>query len=166
VLLHITYMPRSIGVEVEVALAGVAWLLAALLAPRRLPVVGLVMAALLLWIVVAGRVFGEWQMDDAFISYRYAWNLLHGNGLVYNPGEPVEGYTNFLWTLLSAGAMKLGWNPLPVAQAANILVSQCLIALAYVASAWLVAGPTKDEGRRTTDEGPATDDGRRTTDDR
>jgi arabinofuranosyltransferase len=34
------------------------------------------------------------------ISMRYAWNLSHGLGLVWNPGEYVEGYTNPLMTLL------------------------------------------------------------------
>jgi hypothetical protein len=38
--------------------------------------------------------------DDAMISMRYAWNLSHGSGLVWNPGEYVEGYTNPLMTLL------------------------------------------------------------------
>ncbi len=38
--------------------------------------------------------------DDAMISMRYAWNFSHGNGLVWNPGEFVEGYTNFLMTLI------------------------------------------------------------------
>ena len=37
--------------------------------------------------------------DDAFISFRYARNLLEGHGLVFNPGERVEGYTNLLWVL-------------------------------------------------------------------
>lgn len=32
--------------------------------------------------------------DDMFISYRYAWNLAHGEGLVFNPGERVFGLTN------------------------------------------------------------------------
>lgn len=41
-------------------------------------------------------------MDDAFISFRYAVNLSHGLGLVFNPAERVEGYTNFLWTVLLA----------------------------------------------------------------
>ena len=36
--------------------------------------------------------------DDAMISMRYAYNLAHGNGLVWNPGERVEGITNPLWT--------------------------------------------------------------------
>src|SRR3984893_1394698 len=52
-----------------------------------------------------------WLADDSFISFRYAWNLAHGNGLVYNAGEFVEGYTNLLWTLLIAGAMALGVSP-------------------------------------------------------
>ncbi|MGB7063098.1 MAG: hypothetical protein WBF13_12190, partial [Candidatus Zixiibacteriota bacterium] len=38
--------------------------------------------------------------DDAFISFRYAKNFVEGHGLVYNIGEKVEGYSNFLWTLL------------------------------------------------------------------
>ncbi|HEX8990987.1 MAG TPA: hypothetical protein VF784_04865 [Anaerolineales bacterium] len=38
--------------------------------------------------------------DDAMISMRYAWNLSHGHGLVWNPGERVEGYTNLLLTLI------------------------------------------------------------------
>jgi len=35
--------------------------------------------------------------DDAMISMRYAYNFAHGHGLVWNPGEYVEGYTNPLW---------------------------------------------------------------------
>jgi len=42
------------------------------------------------------------QIDDAYISYRYAANLLRGDGLVYNKGERVEGFTNMLWVLLLA----------------------------------------------------------------
>jgi hypothetical protein len=38
--------------------------------------------------------------DDAMISMRYAYNLSHGMGLVWNPGERVEGYTNLLMVLL------------------------------------------------------------------
>jgi hypothetical protein len=38
--------------------------------------------------------------DDAYISLRYAENFVAGHGLVYNEGEYVEGYTNFLWTIL------------------------------------------------------------------
>ena len=41
--------------------------------------------------------------DDAMISMRYARNLAHGHGLVWNPGEkPVEGITNLLWAVYMA----------------------------------------------------------------
>ncbi len=32
--------------------------------------------------------------DDMFITFRYAWNLVHGQGFVFNPGERVFGLTN------------------------------------------------------------------------
>ncbi|PJZ84088.1 hypothetical protein [Leptospira harrisiae] len=42
----------------------------------------------------------KWICDDAYISFVYARNLFEGSGFVFNLGERVEGYTNFLWTLL------------------------------------------------------------------
>jgi arabinofuranosyltransferase len=53
----------------------------------------------------------RWLCDDAFISFRYAENWVRGHGLVFNPGERVEGYTNFLWTLLMAVGIAAGLNP-------------------------------------------------------
>jgi hypothetical protein len=43
---------------------------------------------------------GYFLVDDSYISFRYARNLAEGHGLVWNPGEPVEGYTNLLWVIL------------------------------------------------------------------
>jgi hypothetical protein len=132
IALHLTYMPRGVVCTVEAALAALGWLLAVALAPRPRPVWGLALAACLLWMVVAGRLLGEWQIDDAYITYRYAWNLAHGYGLIYNVGEAaVEGYTTFLWALLSSAAISLGMHPAAVTQALNIALSQCLLALTY-----------------------------------
>jgi len=51
--------------------------------------------------------------DDAMISMQYARNLASGAGIVWFPGEvPVEGYTNFLWTLWMAGLHRF-----PIAEA-------------------------------------------------
>ena len=50
-------------------------------------------------------------VDDSFISYRYARNLADGLGLVYNAGEHIEGYTNFLFTVMLAGGIKIGIDP-------------------------------------------------------
>jgi len=67
--------------------------------------------------------------EDAFITYRYAENLLAGHGLVYNPGEIVEGYSSFLWTIVLAGLKGLG---VPIQ-----LGSQFLSILAGLALVWL-----------------------------
>jgi hypothetical protein len=53
-----------------------------------------------------------YQVDDAFIVYRYARSLAHGDGFVFNPGERVEGVTCFLWTLALTPFSAAGW-PLP-----------------------------------------------------
>ena len=50
----------------------------------------------------------RWLSDDAFISFRYARNWVDGEGLVFNHGERVEGYTNFLWVLMLAIPYRLG----------------------------------------------------------
>jgi hypothetical protein len=41
-------------------------------------------------------------IDDSMISMVYARNLADGHGLIYQSGEHIEGYTNFLWTLWMA----------------------------------------------------------------
>lgn len=53
----------------------------------------------------------HYVVDDAFISYRYARNLAEGRGLVFNPGERVEGYTNFLWVMLTAAGFAARADP-------------------------------------------------------
>ncbi|MBU6216640.1 MAG: hypothetical protein KGR17_08545, partial [Acidobacteria bacterium] len=48
-----------------------------------------VLSAVAAWVI-------RFAQDDAFITYRYSRNLARGEGLVFNTGERVEGYTNFL----------------------------------------------------------------------
>jgi arabinofuranosyltransferase len=76
------------------------------------------------------RDLGSDAVDDAYISFRYAQNLLNGEGLVFNPGERVEGYTNFLWTIILAAFMRLGLDP--------SAVSIVLGAAFSVGTLWLV----------------------------
>lgn len=61
---------------------------------------------LIIALAVAGFLYNCYgynlTQDDAYISFRYAANFLAGEGLVYNHGEHVEGYTNFLWVMLLA----------------------------------------------------------------
>jgi hypothetical protein len=54
----------------------------------------------------------DFLTDDGYISFRYAKNLAEHGQLVFNLGERVEGYTNFLWTVLLAAGMKVGASPI------------------------------------------------------
>lgn len=71
---------------------------------RRWLALGLLLAGAAAWMAY----LAVYQVDDAFIVYRYATNLAHGNGLVFNPGERVEGVTCFLWAVVLAPAAALG----------------------------------------------------------
>jgi len=63
-------------------------------------------------LILHTKLLSYFAVDDAFISFRYAQNLMDGHGLVFNPGERVEGYTNFLWIILMVPFLKLGGEPL------------------------------------------------------
>jgi arabinofuranosyltransferase len=81
---------------------------------KRLPMLAVVVlsAALLLYAGGVSYIF-PFQVDDAYISMRYASHLAEGQGLVFNPGGPrVEGYTNLLLVLIEAGLMRLGFHVL------------------------------------------------------
>ncbi|HIJ65815.1 MAG TPA: hypothetical protein HPP77_07670 [Candidatus Hydrogenedentes bacterium] len=54
--------------------------------------------------VIVFRFFPHFGEDDAYITFRYARNLIDGHGLVYNPGERVEGYSSLLHVLLVSPA--------------------------------------------------------------
>jgi hypothetical protein len=62
-------------------------------------------------ILVAHSLIWNFVTDDAFISFVYSRNLARHGQLVFNLGEHVEGYTNFLWTVLLAALMKVGLQP-------------------------------------------------------
>ena len=54
----------------------------------------------------------NFTVDDAFISFTYGGHLANGYGLVWNIGQPpVEGYTDFLWVLITAILFLLKLNP-------------------------------------------------------
>jgi len=58
----------------------------------------------------------HYTSDDAYITFRYSRNLADGIGPYWNPGEHVEGYTNFLWMALLAALHKLGADIVPTAR--------------------------------------------------
>lgn len=42
----------------------------------------------------------SWVIDDLYIYFRYVNNFLSGNGIVFNKGEYVEGFSSFSWFLI------------------------------------------------------------------
>ncbi len=61
--------------------------------------------------------------DDAYITFRYARNLARGHGIRYNLGDqPSEGYSNFLWMLLSALSEAIG---VPAGNTVNLVSAAC-----------------------------------------
>lgn len=61
--------------------------------------------------LIAHSLIYNFVSDDAFISFVYSRNLAEHGELTFNLGEHVEGYTNFLWTIIVGLLMKLGVGP-------------------------------------------------------
>ncbi len=99
------------------------------------PLLWLGLALLLLglhqWWLNSRANLGGWGVDDAWITFRYSHNLALGNGPVWNVGERVEGYTNFLWMLLVAGAIKLGFGGIGVSILAGAAAALVTVPLTY-----------------------------------
>ena len=81
---------------------------------------------------------GTDAVDDTYISFRYAQNAILGHGLFFNPGERVEGFTNFLWTTLMI--------PLEGAHVDVGRASMILGVLLGIATLWLVVRFAKTVG--------------------
>lgn len=83
--------------------------------------------------LLVAAAIGAWVtrfiQDDAFITYRFARNAARGHGLVFNPGERVEGYTNFLWTALHIVPEELGWTTPVFSQVVGIALLLGTVAL-------------------------------------
>src|SRR3954452_13439509 len=73
-------------------------------------------------------------IDDSMISMVYARNFADGHGLIYQAGQHVEGYTNFLWTLWMAFLHLV----LPFSEATEGLPVMISSALVLVATALVV----------------------------
>ena len=65
--------------------------------------------------LAARLVTGPHPIDDAYITFRYSRNLAEGLGPVWNAGDPVEGYTNFLWMLFGEEPDELTSHAMDVA---------------------------------------------------
>ncbi len=127
-----------------IMLGGCAIGFAATLNRRLAAPIAFVMAGAL----IAAQAFKFWDLtvDDAYISYRYAYNFAHGSGLVFNPGEHVEGYTNFSWVMLLALTERLGAGIVTPSRWLGFTSD-----LGTLAVMWLLARRLAPESRRTAD---------------
>ncbi len=118
------------------------WLLfAAWLAVTATLVLGWHRIDLLRWPVLAGalvlstchQLMFATVAEDAFISLRYSAQLVEGNGLVFNVGERVEGYSNFLWVVLVAGPHALfDTDIVTTARVLGVLCTLACVLVGYV----------------------------------
>jgi len=69
--------------------------------------------------------------DDGLITLRQGWNLAHGNGFVWNPGERVEAITNLGWALYAAAlALFVDRRVLPLVMQLSCVVTLVVTAIA------------------------------------
>jgi len=102
--------------------------------PRLLRQVGrfavpMVWVALLIYAIVLLRT--AWLCDDAYITFRTAYNLVNGFGPTWNVAERVQAFAHPLWLLLLSGfyalTREMYFTPLLLSLAASL------------AAAWLLA---------------------------
>jgi hypothetical protein len=81
----------------------------------------------------------DFIVDDAFISFRYVDHLLDGQGLVFNPGEYVEGYSNFLWVMVLASFAAAGIEVEAAARSLGLVLGLATLVGVYLAGTRLLA---------------------------
>ncbi len=96
----------------------------------------------LVWIIAVAAVVArsgiafasQFTNEDFYITLRYAENIAHGHGFVYNVGERVLGTTTPLYTLFLALCAWVGASPVVIGKAVNILADGALCVVVYL---WL-----------------------------
>jgi arabinofuranosyltransferase len=91
--------------------------------------------------VYHAHIYWSWTEDDAYISLRYAENLSRGQGLVFNPGERVEGYSNFAWVVLAAAAMRAGLDPVAFTKGVGLVSGVVALLLSFLLARRTVPRP-------------------------
>jgi hypothetical protein len=81
--------------------------------------------------------FSRFTAEDAYITYRYAENLVNTGALVFNPAEPINALTSPLHALVSAGLYALTGQ--------TLLSNKLLAGLLLLFSALLVASRFRGE---------------------
>lgn len=107
---------------------------------QRRIVTWLLLAGALVVFVYHARLYWDLTEDDAYITYQYARNWVRGEGLVFNPGERVEGYSNFTWVLVSAAALRAGVDPVQCTKVIGLLSGAAALLLSFFMARRLLQG--------------------------
>jgi arabinofuranosyltransferase len=78
-----------------------------------------------------GVFFWRYTVDDSFITFHYAKNLALGFGPVFNPGEHVEGISNFSWMLVLALVERLGGPMVAASKLLGLAAAVGIIVVLY-----------------------------------
>jgi hypothetical protein len=72
-------------------------------------------------------------IDDAYITFSYARNLLEAGELSFNRGEKVEGYSNFFWIVIISALRQINIDFVTSARMISFLFlfSSCLVLVLY-----------------------------------
>src|SRR5258705_12831266 len=88
--------------------------------------------AMIIAVFIGHAVYLNCVAEDAFITFRFAKNLAQGHGILWNVGEPpVEGYTNFLWLIISAVILRVGIKIEIASQVLGVIVSIASLIYTY-----------------------------------
>ncbi len=94
--------------------------------------------------------------DDAYISFRYIQNFVNGNGLVFNIGERVEGYTNLLWVLILSVFVMMKMNVESIAQILSVLFGIVVLYITFKISEIIDVKDDTKLLKKTKNEEPST----------
>jgi tetratricopeptide (TPR) repeat protein len=85
----------------------------------------------------------NFTQDDAYITYRYVANYVNGDGLVFNVGERIEGFTNFGWTVYLLLWGVLGANFILISKVTGLLFGAGVIVLTVLVARRMFDGSGK-----------------------
>lgn len=108
---------------------------------------------ILIFLFVINILKTRFIQDDAFIFFRYVKNFVNGNGLVFNTGERVEGYTSFLWVTLLSGIEKINkifsleFSLESIAQCLSVFFGIVVLVLTFILSRMIGSYEKESKGK-------------------
>ena len=84
--------------------------------------------------------FFAWVIDDLYIYFRYVDNFISGNGIAFNKGEYVEGFSSFLWFLYLSICGTLNFPLEAAAKYSSLVLSVINALIIYRLSSYIIPG--------------------------